>query len=69
MSFTTTLPRDPEEGRVEAAAAGADDEGADAVDRREALVVVVVAGEHDVRSGPGERAPERGHRPVGTVQP
>ena len=33
-----------------AAAAGADDERPDPVDRREALVVVVVAGEDDVRA-------------------
>ena len=51
-----------------AAPAGADDERADPVDRGEPLVVVVVARQHDVGAGAGERAPERGHRLVGAVQ-
>ena len=51
-----------------AAPAGADDERADPVDRREALVVVVVAGEDDVGAPGGKRAPERCDRLVGAVQ-
>ena len=40
--------REPPQDGVEAAPAGADDERADAVERPEAFVVVVVAGEHDI---------------------
>src|SRR5689334_2957543 len=56
------------EGRVEFAAAGADDEGPDAaskielpgiVERQELLVAVFVAVEHDVHAGQVEDLPQR----------
>ena len=51
-----------------ASAAGADDEGADALERREPLVVVVVAGEDDVGTAAAERRPERAEGGVRAVQ-
>ena len=61
--------RQPAQHGVDAAPARPDDEGADPVDRREALVVVVVTREHDVGACARERVPESGHRHVRPVQP
>ena len=58
----TTLPRRGSRVGVVALAAGADDERADPLERREALVVVVVALEDDIGLRAGEEIPERARR-------
>ena len=67
LLLRTTLPGRGQERRVVALAAGADDERADPLERREALVVVVVALEHEVGLRAREDVPERRVGHVGAV--
>ena len=59
--------RSRQQSRIVAPPTGTHDERSDALDRRETLVVVVVAFEDDIRLRAGEKIPERRVRGIGAV--